>query len=87
MDGTKIKYVFNVFSVIPPDPRICTLTPNGHLELGALSGPRGSRRSNSSERRSFTMESRKSSMKSSVKSSDKSSLERRSLSLVLTHTH
>ncbi|KAK1886194.1 Voltage-dependent T-type calcium channel subunit alpha-1I, partial [Dissostichus eleginoides] len=75
------------------DPRICTLTPNGHLELGALSGPRGSRRSNSSERRSFTMESRKSSVKSSVKSSlkssvkssvkssEKSSLERRSLSL------
>ncbi|KAK5925860.1 hypothetical protein CgunFtcFv8_021483 [Champsocephalus gunnari] len=67
------------------DPRICTLTPNGHLELGALSGPRGSRRSNSSERRSFTMESRKSSvkssLKSSVKSSEKSSLERRSLSL------
>ncbi|KAI4800171.1 hypothetical protein KUCAC02_014963, partial [Chaenocephalus aceratus] len=67
------------------DSRICTLTPNGHLELGALSGPRGSRRSNSSERRSFTMESRKSSvkssLKSSVKSSEKSSLERRSLSL------
>nr|XP_033479939.1 voltage-dependent T-type calcium channel subunit alpha-1I-like [Epinephelus lanceolatus] len=56
------------------DPRICTLTPNGHLELGALSGPRGSY---SSERRSFTMESRK----SSVMSLGKSSLERRSLSL------
>ncbi|KAK5873367.1 hypothetical protein PBY51_018415 [Eleginops maclovinus] len=56
------------------DPRICTLTPNGHLELGALSGPRGSY---SSERRSFNMESRK----SSVMSSGKSSLERRSLSL------
>nr|XP_015824152.2 voltage-dependent T-type calcium channel subunit alpha-1I isoform X2 [Nothobranchius furzeri]XP_054599493.1 voltage-dependent T-type calcium channel subunit alpha-1I isoform X2 [Nothobranchius furzeri] len=48
------------------DPRICTLTPNGHLELGALSGPRGSY---SSEKRSITNESRK------------SSLERRSLSL------
>ncbi|KAM7394659.1 hypothetical protein PAMP_021446 [Pampus punctatissimus] len=58
------------------DPRICTLTPNGHLELGALSGPRGSY---SSERRSFTMESRK----SSVMSLGKSSLERRSLSLSL----
>ncbi|XP_044044865.1 voltage-dependent T-type calcium channel subunit alpha-1I-like isoform X2 [Siniperca chuatsi] len=56
------------------DPRICTLTPNGHLELGALSGPR---RSYSSERRSFTIESRK----SSVMSLGKSSLERRSLSL------
>nr|XP_043884115.1 voltage-dependent T-type calcium channel subunit alpha-1I-like [Solea senegalensis] len=56
------------------DPRICTLTPNGHLELGALSGTRGSY---SSERRSFTMESRK----SSVMSLGKSSLERRSLSL------
>ncbi|XP_047435064.1 voltage-dependent T-type calcium channel subunit alpha-1I-like [Mugil cephalus] len=56
------------------DPRICTLTPNGHLELGALSGPRGSY---SSERRSFTFESRK----SSVMSLGKNSLERRSLSL------
>ncbi|XP_068565531.1 voltage-dependent T-type calcium channel subunit alpha-1I-like [Cebidichthys violaceus] len=56
------------------DPRICTLTPNGHLELGALSGPRSSY---SSERRSFTIESRK----SSVMSLGKSSLERRSLSL------
>ncbi|KAM3624228.1 uncharacterized protein V6R79_020802 [Siganus canaliculatus] len=56
------------------DPRICTLTPNGHLELGALSG---SRRSYSSERRSFAMDSRK----SSVMSLGKSSLERRSLSL------
>ncbi|XP_061883383.1 voltage-dependent T-type calcium channel subunit alpha-1I-like [Entelurus aequoreus] len=50
------------------DPRICSLTPNGHLELG-------SRRSHSSERRSFTGESRKSSVMS------KGSLERRSLSL------
>uniref|UniRef100_A0A8C4DXX8 Calcium voltage-gated channel subunit alpha1 Ib n=1 Tax=Dicentrarchus labrax TaxID=13489 RepID=A0A8C4DXX8_DICLA len=58
---------------------ICTLTPNGHLELGALSGPRGSY---SSERRSFTIESRK----SSVMSLGKSSLERRSLSLVRSHT-
>uniref|UniRef100_A0A3B4GDZ0 Voltage-dependent T-type calcium channel subunit alpha n=1 Tax=Pundamilia nyererei TaxID=303518 RepID=A0A3B4GDZ0_9CICH len=58
---------------------ICTLTPNGHLELGALSAPRGSY---SSERRSFTMDSRK----SSVMSLGKSSLERRSLSLVLYHT-
>ncbi|KAI3353471.1 hypothetical protein L3Q82_019996 [Scortum barcoo] len=56
------------------DPRICTLTPNGHLELGALSGSRGSY---SSERRSFTIESRK----SSVMSLGKGSLERRSLSL------
>ncbi|XP_041640069.1 voltage-dependent T-type calcium channel subunit alpha-1I-like [Cheilinus undulatus] len=56
------------------DPRICTLTPNGHLELGALSGPRGSY---SSGRQSFTFESRK----SSVMSLGKSSLERRSLSL------
>uniref|UniRef100_A0A665W3J5 Calcium voltage-gated channel subunit alpha1 Ib n=1 Tax=Echeneis naucrates TaxID=173247 RepID=A0A665W3J5_ECHNA len=56
------------------DPRICTLTPNGHLELGGLSGPRGSY---SLERRSFTIESRK----SSVMSLGKSSLERRSLSL------
>ncbi|XP_034543706.1 voltage-dependent T-type calcium channel subunit alpha-1I [Notolabrus celidotus] len=56
------------------DPRICTLTPNGHLELGALTGPRGSY---SSERRSLTFESRK----SSVMSVGKSSLERRSLSL------
>ncbi|KAK2918603.1 hypothetical protein Q8A73_002974 [Channa argus] len=56
------------------DPRICTLTPNGHLELDALPGPRGSY---SSERRSFTIESRK----SSVMSLGKSSLERRSLSL------
>uniref|UniRef100_A0A671VPW0 Calcium voltage-gated channel subunit alpha1 I n=1 Tax=Sparus aurata TaxID=8175 RepID=A0A671VPW0_SPAAU len=54
---------------------ICTLTPNGHLELGALSG---SRRSYSSERRSFTIESRK----SSVMSLGKSSLERRSYSLI-----
>ncbi|XP_038579865.1 voltage-dependent T-type calcium channel subunit alpha-1I-like [Micropterus salmoides] len=60
------------------DPRICTLTPNGHLELGAVSGPRGSY---SSERRSFTIESRK----SSVMSLGKSSLERRSLSLVRSH--
>uniref|UniRef100_A0A3Q3WIF8 Ion transport domain-containing protein n=1 Tax=Mola mola TaxID=94237 RepID=A0A3Q3WIF8_MOLML len=52
---------------------ICTLTPNGHLELGGLSGSRGSY---SSERRSFTMESRK----SSVMSLGKSSLERRSSS-------
>uniref|UniRef100_A0A8C2XT26 Voltage-dependent T-type calcium channel subunit alpha n=1 Tax=Cyclopterus lumpus TaxID=8103 RepID=A0A8C2XT26_CYCLU len=55
--------------------RICTLTPNGHLELGALPGPRSSC---SSGRRSFTAESRK----SSVMSLGKSSLERRSLSLV-----
>uniref|UniRef100_A0A8D3BSS8 Calcium voltage-gated channel subunit alpha1 Ib n=1 Tax=Scophthalmus maximus TaxID=52904 RepID=A0A8D3BSS8_SCOMX len=46
-------------SRFPPDPRICTLTPNGHLELGALSGPRGSY---SSERRSFAIESMKSSV-------------------------
>uniref|UniRef100_A0A3B4UEC8 Voltage-dependent T-type calcium channel subunit alpha n=1 Tax=Seriola dumerili TaxID=41447 RepID=A0A3B4UEC8_SERDU len=59
---------------------ICTLTPNGHLELGARSGPRGSY---SSERRSFTVESRK----SSVMSLGKSSLERRSLSLVIIHSH
>ncbi|KAM8879115.1 voltage-dependent T-type calcium channel subunit alpha-1I isoform 2-T2 [Spinachia spinachia] len=51
------------------DPRICTLTPNGHLELGAVSGPRSSY---SSGRRSFTTESRQSSAMS---------LERRSLSL------
>ncbi|XP_029948747.1 voltage-dependent T-type calcium channel subunit alpha-1I-like [Salarias fasciatus] len=56
------------------DPRICTLTPNGHLELGTFSGPRGS---SSSERRSFNTGSRK----SSVMSLGKSSLERRSLSL------
>ncbi|KAK2817421.1 hypothetical protein Q5P01_025612 [Channa striata] len=56
------------------DPRICTLTPNGHLELDTLPGPRGSY---SSERRSFTIGSRK----SSVMSLGKSSLERRSLSL------
>ncbi|XP_068178503.1 voltage-dependent T-type calcium channel subunit alpha-1I-like [Antennarius striatus] len=56
------------------DPRISTLTPNGHLELGTVSGSRGSY---SSERRSFTMESRK----SSVMSLGKSSLERRSHSL------
>ncbi|XP_016525808.1 voltage-dependent T-type calcium channel subunit alpha-1I-like isoform X2 [Poecilia formosa] len=56
------------------DPRICTLTPNGHLELGALSGSRGSY---SSEKRSFTNESRK----SSLMSLGRSSLERRSLSL------
>ncbi|RVE75920.1 hypothetical protein OJAV_G00003750 [Oryzias javanicus] len=56
------------------DPRMCALTPNGHLELGAPSGPRGSY---SSEKRSFTSESRK----SSVMSLGKSSLERRSLSL------
>uniref|UniRef100_A0A8C7WQR4 Ion transport domain-containing protein n=1 Tax=Oryzias sinensis TaxID=183150 RepID=A0A8C7WQR4_9TELE len=51
---------------------ICALTPNGHLELGVPSGPRGSY---SSEKRSFTSESRK----SSVLSLGKSSLERRSL--------
>ncbi|KAM3865348.1 LOW QUALITY PROTEIN: voltage-dependent T-type calcium channel subunit alpha-1I-like [Diretmus argenteus] len=56
------------------DPRICTLTPNGHLELGAMSGPRSSY---SSERRSFAMDS----SKSSVMSVGKSSLERRSMSL------
>ncbi|XP_027874293.1 voltage-dependent T-type calcium channel subunit alpha-1I-like [Xiphophorus couchianus] len=56
------------------DPRICTLTPNGHLELGALSGSRGSY---SSEKRSFTIESRK----SSLMSLGWSSMERRSLSL------
>ncbi|KAM9314885.1 voltage-dependent T-type calcium channel subunit alpha-1I [Pholidichthys leucotaenia] len=61
-------------SVKLSEPRICTLTPNGHLELGALSAPKGSY---SSERRSFTLESRK----SSVMSLGKSSLERRSLSL------
>ncbi|KAF7646391.1 hypothetical protein LDENG_00188330, partial [Lucifuga dentata] len=55
------------------DPRICTMTPNGHLELGGASGPRGSY---SSERRSFTIESRKSSV-----SLGKNSLERRSFSL------
>ncbi|KAM9793054.1 voltage-dependent T-type calcium channel subunit alpha-1I [Neosynchiropus ocellatus] len=55
------------------DPRICTLTPNGHLELGLS----GSRASYSSDKRSFTVESRKSSMMSL----GKSSLERRSLSL------
>ncbi|KAM6939496.1 voltage-dependent T-type calcium channel subunit alpha-1I [Xenentodon cancila] len=58
-------------SIKMSDPRICTLTPNGHLELG---GPRGSY---SSDKRSFTTESRK----SSVMSLGKSSLERRSLSL------
>lgn len=63
---------------LSPDPRICTLTPNGHLELGGGSGSRGSR---SSERRSFTADSRK----SSVMSLGKSSLERRSLSLVRPH--
>ncbi|KAM4611272.1 voltage-dependent T-type calcium channel subunit alpha-1I [Polymixia lowei] len=53
------------------DPKICTLTPNGHLELGAVSGSRGS---HSTERCSF-------SRKSSVMSLGKSSLERRSFSL------
>lgn len=66
------------FIQLPLDPRICTLTPNGHVELGALSGPRGSY---SSEKSRFTNESRK----SSVMSLGKSSLERRSLSLVLSH--
>ncbi|KAL6111186.1 cacna1i [Pungitius sinensis] len=56
------------------DPRICALTPNGHLELGATSGPRSSY---SSGRRSFTTESRQ----SSAMSLGRSSLERRSLSL------
>ncbi|KAM4594229.1 voltage-dependent T-type calcium channel subunit alpha-1I [Fundulus diaphanus] len=56
------------------DPRICTLTPNGHLELGALYGSRGSY---SSEKRSFINES----SKSSLMSLGKGSLERRSLSL------
>ncbi|XP_054912536.1 voltage-dependent T-type calcium channel subunit alpha-1I-like [Poeciliopsis prolifica] len=51
------------------DPRICTLTPNGHLELGALSGSRGS------------YSSVKESRKSSLMSFGRSSLERRSLSL------
>uniref|UniRef100_A0A3Q2PDK8 Voltage-dependent T-type calcium channel subunit alpha-1I-like n=1 Tax=Fundulus heteroclitus TaxID=8078 RepID=A0A3Q2PDK8_FUNHE len=58
---------------------ICTLTPNGHLELGALYG---SRASYSSEKRSFTNES----SKSSLMSLGKGSLERRSLSLVLCRT-
>ncbi|XP_056135687.1 voltage-dependent T-type calcium channel subunit alpha-1I-like [Lampris incognitus] len=51
------------------DPKICTLTPNGHLELGAMSYP--------SERRGFALESRK----TSVMSLGKTSLERRSFSL------
>ncbi|XP_061626694.1 voltage-dependent T-type calcium channel subunit alpha-1I-like isoform X1 [Phyllopteryx taeniolatus] len=59
------------------DPRIYTLMPNGHLELGALAGSRGG--SHSSERQSFTGESRN----SSVISGGKGSLERRSLSLRL----
>uniref|UniRef100_A0AAQ5YPB7 Ion transport domain-containing protein n=1 Tax=Amphiprion ocellaris TaxID=80972 RepID=A0AAQ5YPB7_AMPOC len=75
IDGTQKSLFKARFAQYPPDPRICTLTPNGHLELGALSGPRGSY---SSERRSFTIGSRK----SSVMSLGKSSLERRSLSLV-----
>ncbi|XP_034043624.1 voltage-dependent T-type calcium channel subunit alpha-1I-like [Thalassophryne amazonica] len=53
------------------DPKICTLTPNGHLEIGAVSGLR---RAYSSERRSFTVGSRKSSVMSA-------GFERRSLSL------
>ena len=72
---TNNNQMLTLFELLP-DPRICTLTPNGHLELGALSGARGS---SSSEKRSFTNDSRK----SSVMSLGKSSLERRSLSLVL----
>lgn len=66
------------------------MTPNGHLELGALAGSRGgshsSKRrsftgggSHSSERRSFTGESRNSSV---ISGGGRGSLERRSLSLV-----
>ncbi|XP_077461278.1 voltage-dependent T-type calcium channel subunit alpha-1I isoform X1 [Stigmatopora argus] len=57
------------------DPRICTLTPNGHLELGTLTESRGGLLS--SKRQSFAGESRN----SSVVSGGKWSLERRSLSL------
>uniref|UniRef100_A0A3B3YN26 Ion transport domain-containing protein n=1 Tax=Poecilia mexicana TaxID=48701 RepID=A0A3B3YN26_9TELE len=73
---TKLYFYFIFSPHSSLDPRICTLTPNGHLELGALSGSRGSY---SSEKRSFTNESRK----SSLMSVGRSSLERRSLSLVL----
>ncbi|XP_057700423.1 voltage-dependent T-type calcium channel subunit alpha-1I-like isoform X2 [Corythoichthys intestinalis] len=57
------------------DPRISTLTPNGHLELGTSTGSKGGL--HSSKRQSFTAESRN----SSVVSGGKWSLERRSLSL------
>ena len=65
-----------------PEPKLCTLTPNGHLELTLVGGSVGSRGSFPQERLTFALDSRK----SSVMSLGKSSLERRSLSLV-THTH
>ncbi|XP_076136973.1 voltage-dependent T-type calcium channel subunit alpha-1I-like [Alosa pseudoharengus] len=57
------------------DPKICTLTPNGHLEMGPLSV--AARGVFAAERMSFALGSRK----SSVISLGKSSLEQRSLSL------
>lgn len=62
-------------SSLYPDPKICTLTPNGHLEMGSLSAALGVF---AAERRSFALGSRK----SSVISLGKSSLEQRSHSLV-----
>ncbi|XP_048104998.1 voltage-dependent T-type calcium channel subunit alpha-1I-like [Alosa alosa] len=59
------------------DPKICTLTPNGHLEMGPLSV--AARGVFAAERMSFALGSRK----SSVISLGKSSLEQRSLSLSL----
>ena len=60
---------------LSPDPKICTLTPNGHLEMGSLSAALGVF---AAERRSFALGSRK----SSIISLGKASLEQRSLSLV-----
>ncbi|XP_063064057.1 voltage-dependent T-type calcium channel subunit alpha-1I-like [Engraulis encrasicolus] len=58
------------------DPKLCTLTPNGHLEMGLLSS--GTTRGVfTADRMSFALSSRK----SSVISLGKSSLERRSHSL------
>ncbi|XP_030639215.1 voltage-dependent T-type calcium channel subunit alpha-1I-like [Chanos chanos] len=56
------------------DPKLCTLTPNGHLELTSLAAVRGAY---PGERHGFAEESRK----SSVISLGKAGLERRSMSL------
>ncbi|XP_036376791.1 voltage-dependent T-type calcium channel subunit alpha-1I-like [Megalops cyprinoides] len=54
------------------DPKICTLTPNGHLELAPMSNPRGAYQV---DRLTFALGSRK----SSVMSLGKANLEQRSL--------
>uniref|UniRef100_A0A8K9X1B2 Voltage-dependent T-type calcium channel subunit alpha n=1 Tax=Oncorhynchus mykiss TaxID=8022 RepID=A0A8K9X1B2_ONCMY len=77
-----LSFFFFIFALL--DPKICTLTPNGHLELTTLTPVMTPRGSYPTDRLTYALGSRK----SSVMSLGKANLEqRRSFSLVRCNTH